>query len=198
MNRYLLSILFLFIVKVSFCQSLASSTDELYFKLLSANPDTSISTFAHKYAAIVYKRNTTKITGISMEIPKTEPAFKLELHTFLFKKHPFFNAPFTQGKVEFYTKNYLINSEKDNLEDLKLWFEFDESIPAAITYQKLLDRFTPLSTKKKFSSVNETNIAEFTDAKSKVFYGHVRIVMAKDNFKAGAYKILVEIGNDLY
>ena len=198
MNRYLLSILFLFIVKVSFCQSLASSTDELYFKLLSANPDTSISAFVHKYSAIVYKRNTAKITSTSMGSSKTEPAFNLEVHTFLFNKHPFFDAPFTQGKVEFYTKNYLANSDNDNLEDLKLWFEFDESIPAAIAYQKLLDRFTPLSTKKRFSSVSEANISEFTDAKSKEFYSHIHIVMAKDNFKTGAYKILVEVGNELY
>ena len=120
------------------------------------------------------------------------------LHTFLFNKHPFFDALFTKGKVEFYTKNYLANSDKDNLEDLKLWFEFDESIPAAIAYQKLLDRFTPLSTQKKFSSDNETKIAEFTDAHSKEFYGHLRLTLARDNFKQGVYKILVEIGNDLY
>ncbi len=183
-------------------QKLASVASKLLFNVTTPKPDTIITAFAEKYAALPHKKQEAsgKWTAYNPNVYK-EPAYNLEVHSYLFNTHSNCNFPFSRGRIEFYVKTYSVVNRPNNLQEIKLWFEFDTEKDARAAYQKLIDEFTPLCTKKRFSSFDKTKLAEFTDTNDNdlnEICSHIHFVLARDGFRKGCYKILFEIGNELY
>ena len=100
------------------------------------------------------------------------------------------------------------------MSEIKLWFEFDNEEDAKNSFKQLVDTFTSFNTLKRLTSQQGIEKAEFTDKNSDKYYSNIQIILATDytlgkkyvmqtgndskTFTEAGYKILVEVGNDLY
>ena len=215
MTRCLLIILFAMTLQNSSAQTLDKYADQLYFGMLSYKPDITIKNFIAKYVPIVFKKLDSggKWTAYPPDTFK-EPKFETITNTFVFYSHPYFDGYFKSGQLAITQKIYNEPKWIDNITAIKLWLEFDNEKAAKNSYKKLVDTFSSFNVLKRLTSENGIDKAEFTDKNSDKYYSHIQIILAKDYFittkytipsKKGfktlsetGYKILVEIGNDLY
>lgn len=195
-------------------QNLPQYADDLFLGLLSGKPDTTIKEFVKKYAPIYFQKYDTSSKWTSYPPNFEEPKFYISTNSFLFVKHPYFNGPFKTGKLELTQKIYFEKDWLDGIESIKLWFEFDNQADAKKSYKLLLDTLRDFKVLEKVTSQNGVDKAEFTDKNSETSYGQLLVLMSKDNLigkrlvkptKSGVnilmtagYKILIQIGNDLY
>ena len=199
----------------SSAQNLEKYADQLYFGMLSFNPDTSITEFLTKYVPIVFKKldSSVKWTVYPPNVIE-KPKFVKVTNAYVFSKHPYFSGHFKAGQLAITQKIYSDNKWNDNITDIKLWFEFDNEEDAKTSFKQLVDTFSKLSTLKRLTSQQGIDKAEFTDKNSDKYYSNIQIILATDytlgkryvmptenNVKIiteAGYKILVEVGNDLY
>lgn len=199
---FLIRFSFLILLVMTFqkgsAQTMEDYTNKLFFKIYTYNADTAVSAFLHKYVPILSKK--PELGGWTAYPPDyvKEPEFLTVANTYIFTKHPDFDAKFTIGKLEIIQKTYEKEHWIDNIQDIKLWFEFNKKTEAMEAYKKLVDTFTTISPLKRLSSQDEVRKAEFTDTGSYRLYSQIQFLLAKDNFKKGVYKILLEVGNNLY
>lgn len=196
-------------------RSLSQYSDQLYFGLLSQNPDTVIATFIHKYVPVIYKKYDS--SGIWTAYPPgifKEPPYITVTNSYVFEKHPCFDANFKSGELSITQKIYEDPQQYGKITDMKLWFEFSNKEDAKNAYKKLVDTFSSFNVLKRITSTNGVDKAEFTDKSFEKYYSSIQIMLAKDFFKPTryvtinrsgqklhdipGYKILIEIGNDLY
>ena len=215
MTRCLFTILLAMTLHSSSGQTLDNYADQLYFGMLSYNPDTTIKDFIAKYVPVVFKKFDTnsKWTAYPPDTFKV-PKFETITNSFVFYSHPYFDGHFKTGQLAITQKIYNDPKWIDNITAVKLWFEFDKTKDAEKAYKKLVDTFSSFNVLKRLASKDGINRAEFTDKQSDKFYNGIEIILAKDYFarnkfavptrkglktfpKTG-YKILIEIGNDLY
>ena len=196
-------------------QTLDMYADQLYFGMLSRKPDTIIKDFISKYVPIVLKKieNGGNWTAYPPDF-FTEPKFETVTNGFIFYRHSCFKEHFKSGKLAITQKIYNEPKWIDNITDIKLWFEFDNEKDAKNSYNKLVDTFSSFNVLKRVTSNDGIDKAEFTDKNLNKYYSRIQILLAKENFnliqfgipsKEGlqtftrtGYKILIEVGNDLY
>ncbi|MBL7763890.1 MAG: hypothetical protein JNL23_10735 [Chitinophagaceae bacterium] len=195
-------------------QNLPQYADKLFFGLLLGKPDTTITEFIRKYAPIYFKPHDTSTKWTTYPPNFEEPKSYISVNSFVFTKHPCFNGIFKTGKLELTQKIYFEKDWLDGIESIKLYFEFDNQDDAKKSYKLLLDTLRTFKVLEKVTSRNGVDKAEFTDQHSEAYYGQLLILMSKDNLigkrlvkptKSGVdilltpgYKILIQIGNDLY
>lgn len=182
-----------FILAASFqlrAQALTVETysQELFFNIFRDQPDTSIRPFLRLYTPSLLAKNE------NLPAPAGKPS--LEVHSYIFTKHPFFNASFTNGRLELFCQRY---PEPRGVQvfDVKLWFEFDTQEEAETAYSKLIQTFSPIATQQKKFSVSGAIVAQFTDTKGTKGFNKVQIRLTADNLDRRHFKILFENNNDL-
>jgi hypothetical protein len=114
-------------------------------------------------------------------------------YTFRFRTHPYVSFSFREGEL-------IISSRKSNDGEVfsfpTLKFIFDSKEQSELAYNKLLDTYSKLSTRKRFSSYKDTKNAEFTDDNSKEIK-EVSFLQGKGDTLANGYVIVFGLGNDL-
>ncbi|MCG9899346.1 MAG: hypothetical protein MH132_05055 [Hydrotalea sp.] len=214
MTRYILIVLFTMTLHNSSAQTLDKYADQLHFGILSYQPDSSITAFLTKYVPVVFKK--FEAGGWTAYPPDTikEPPFTKVTNSYVFQKHPYFDGHFKVGQLAITQKIYADEKWFDNITDIKLWFEFDNAGDAKKAFQKMIDNFSSFNVLKRITSQQGLDKAEFTDKISDKYYSSVQIILVKDyllgkrlakpsneGFKCkmtSGYKLLVELGNDLY
>jgi hypothetical protein len=168
-------------------------THQLLFNIYTNQPDNAISGFLRSYAPSLYdKKNIPAANGTANE-PVTS---NVEIHSFVFGKHPYFATPFTSGKLELYCQHFS-DAKGVQVFDVKLWFEFENQLEAEMAFSKLVDVFLPISTNKRFSSTNGAQKAEFSDSKGEKGFNKIQFRLTADNLDRRRFKILFETANDL-
>lgn len=214
MTRYMLILLFAITLYNSSAQSLEKYADQLHFGMLSFQPDSSITAFLTRYVPVVFKK--FEPSGWTAYPPDSikEPSFTKVTTSYIFDRHPYFDADFKVGQLAITQKIFSDTAWLDNITDIKLWFEFDNAADAKMAFQKLIDRFSQFNVLKRIRSQEGLEIAAFTDKGSEKYYSNIQISLATDyslgkrlvkpssagfKFKTTpGFKLLVEVGNDLY
>jgi len=200
---------------MSSAQTLEKYADQLYFGMLSYQPDISITDFITKYVPVVYK--TFDSSGKWTVYPPgviEEPDFITVTNAYIFLKHPYFNGCFKSGQLTITQKIYSDEKWNDNISDIKVWFEFDSEENAKKTFKQLVESFSSFNVLQRLTSQEGIEKAEFTDKNSDKYYSNIQIILAKDYsigkkyamptengikiITEAGYKILVEVGNDLH
>lgn len=195
-------------------QTLDKYADQLYLGMLSLHPDTSINEFLVKYVPVVFKKFDSNMKWtVYPKVSIKEPEYYKVTNSYIFNKHPYFNGHFKSGQLAITQKIY---SEKkwSDITDIELWFEFDTKDDARKSFSQLVDTFSSFNVLKRITSQQGIDKVEFTDKNCDKYYSNIQIILATDYSlgktyimptkngtktitKAG-YKILVEIGNNLY
>lgn len=196
-------------------RTLDTYIDQLYFGLLSLNPDSLINDFLKRYVPVVFKSNDSK-DGWAVHPPDyiKEPGFYTAVHSYIFDSHPYFDGPFETGQLDITQKIYLDEKWNDNIIDINLWFGFDNKEDSEKSYRQLIDTFSSFNVLKRITSMKGIDKAEFTDKNSDRYYSNIQILLVTDYtpgkrhlapvgedakiMEETGYKIVVEVGNDLY
>lgn len=199
----------------SSAQTLDKYADQLYFGMLSLSPDSSITDFLTRYVPVIFKKydSTGGWTAYPPGVIK-ETKFYEVTHSYVFNLHPYFKGRFKSGQLAITEKIYPDEKWNGNLTDIKLWFEVDNEEDAKKSFQQLVDTFSSFNVHKRITSQQGMDKAEFTDKNSDKYYSNIEIILATD-FSIGksyvvptdnevkiineaGYRIIVNVGNDLY
>lgn len=199
----------------SSAQTLDKYADQLYFGMLSLNPDASIIDFLAKYVPVFFKKYD-HTGGWTVYPPGVieEPEFYKVTHSYVFSSHPYLAGHFKSGQLAITQKIYSDEEWNGNIADIKLWFEFDSEEPAKESFTQLVDTFSSFNILKRITSQQGIDKAEFTDKNCDKYYSNIQIILVTDYtlgkryvmptekevkiITEAGYKILIEIGNDLY
>ncbi len=176
-------------------QSIDSHANRLFFNTFTNTPDSTITGFLKLYMPAL-QLNRSPGAWISYAPSDTLRAQE-EIHSFIFKKHPFFTEKFTTGHIDFFCKRYEGPKLLQNITGVQLWFEFVAQQEAEIAFSRLVDMFILVSSDKRINSVNGAMKAAFINRNDKNGFTRVRLSMMGDNISTNKYKILFEAGNDL-
>lgn len=176
--------------------SIDSYTNQLFFNILKDQPDSSILDFLKLYTPSLYEKKHKPFGWTTYTSIDTLRSHQ-EIHSFIFTRHPYFNAKFTQGKLDIYCKRYDDPKLIQNIVNVQVWFEFETQQEAEIAFSRLVDMFILTATDKKFSSVMSAQKAEFTNSKQTEGFNRIQFRLIADNISRYRYKILFETGNNL-
>ena len=99
MARYLIIVVLAMTFHKSSAQTLEKYADQLYFGMLSFNPDTSITDFLKKYVPVVFRKFDSSVKWTMYPPGRTEePRFVKVINSYVFK-HPYFNGLFKSGQL---------------------------------------------------------------------------------------------------
>ena len=171
-----------------------SYTNQLLFNIFKEQPDTVIRNFLRQYTPSLYPKKTAS-SNLFSSTGKNQDLFTPEIHSFIFTKHPFFNASFASGKLELYCQHFY-DARSLQVYDVKLWFEFDMQQEAEIAYSKLIETFIPISTNKKYDSMNGFMRGQFSDGNNAKGFNKIQFRLTADNL-THRFKILFETQNEL-
>lgn len=171
-------------------------TNQLLFNIFKVKPDSSIIPFLQLYTPSLLQRKLSNPEIGVTNGTNEQKEFTIEIHSFMFTKHPFFNATFTSGKLELLCQHYT-NLKGVQVYDVKLWFEFDTQPEAEMAFSRLVETFIPISSLKRFSSSNGAQKAEFSDTKTTKGFNKIQFRLTADNLDRHRFKILFETVNDL-
>ena len=181
MARYLIIVVLAMTFHKSSAQTLEKYADQLYFGMLSFNPDTSITDFLKKYVPVAFRKFDSSVKWTMYPPGRTqEPRFVKVINSYLFNKHPYFNGPFNSGQLAIAQKIYSDEKWGTQLSEIKLWFEFDNEEDAKSSFKQLVDTFTSFNTLKRLTSQQGIEKAEFTDKNSDEYYSNIQIILATD------------------
>ena len=215
LTRYIFLVLFAMTPYNSSEQTLDKYADQLYFGMLSLNPDTSVTEFLTKYIPVIFKKFDNS-GGWTVYPPGVieEPTFYKVTHSYVFSSHPYFKGHFKSRQLAITQKIYSDEKWNGNITDIKLWFECDNEEDAKRSFKQLIDTFSSFNVLKRITSQQGIDKAEFTDKNCDKYYSNIQIFLATDYtlgkryamptekevkiITEAGYKILVEIGNDLY
>src|SRR6476469_2638158 len=112
-------------------QTLEKYTDQLYFGMLSYNPDASITGFLTRFVPVVFKKFDPDIKwAMYPEGPIEEAKHYTVTNSYIFNKHPYYEGNFKSGQLAITQKIYVDENLYDNITDIRLWFEFDRKSEA--------------------------------------------------------------------
>lgn len=188
-RNFLLFISMVLTLNFSYSQELRFDryTNELLFNVLSDKPDSSLSEFLNRCLPNRITRDSAKA------YPQNgSKQYNEEIHTFLFKKHPYLEMKIAEGGLDLICKNFSGKPPFQQIEKARLWFSFDQQIDAERGFGRLVENYILLSTEKKFSASNGTQNAEFSDTLAKKGFNRVLFKMSMDNLGSHRFKILLE------
>jgi len=211
MSRYLFTFLFIMTLQNSSAQTLDKYADQLYYGMLSLKPDSSISDFLVKNVPVVFKKYDSKVKWTAYPLDSIdETKFQKVTDSYIFSSHPYFNGKFKSGQLTITQKIYSDRKLDGNISNIKLWFEFESEVDAKKAFNQLVDTFSTFNVLKRITTQNGIDKAEFTDKYCDKYYNSITIIlMADDKLRKqsekpqeiitnAAYKIFIEVGNDLY
>jgi hypothetical protein len=167
-------------------------TNQLLFNIYTPHPDKNIVPFLKRYVpALNEKINSNPPAAID-----TALGFE-EIHSFLFRTHPYVSVSFKRGKLDIQCKRFEEREYFQQIMHVKLWFEFEDQTQAEIAFSRLVDNYILLSTDKKFSAQNGSQKAEFMNTKKMGGFNRVQFRLTVDNISEYRYKILFETTNSL-
>lgn len=166
---------------------------QLFFNIYTSQPDTSIAAFLRDHIPSLYDKKA--LTEVNTNTGKNTDN-RIEIHTFVFSKHPYFVTGFVNGKLEFYCRHFA-DARGEQVFDVKLWFEFENQLEAEMAFSKLVELFLPISQGKRFSSTNGAQRAEFSDNRQEQGLNKIQFRLTADNLDRHRFKILFETGNEL-
>lgn len=170
-------------------------TKRLFFNLFTGKPDTSIRGFLNLYIPAL---SHTKTPGkwINYAPADTTHAHE-EIHSFIFKNHPFINEKFARGRLDFSCRRYEGAQVMQNITGIQLWFEFDTLEEAEVVFARLVEMFILVSSNKKITTINGLPRAAFINTNNPTGFSKVQVIMMADTISVHKYKVLFETGNDL-
>lgn len=174
-------------------KSINAYAQQLFLNVYTSQPDTSIAPFLRDHIPSLYDKNRLTTGNTSTD---KNTGSRIEIHTFVFDKHPYFVTGFVNGKLEFYCRHFS-DSRGEQVFDVKLWFEFENQLEAEMAFSKLVERFLPISQGKRFSSTNGAQRAEFSGTEQEPGFNKVQFRLTADNLDRHRFKILFETGNEL-
>lgn len=166
---------------------------QLFFNIYTSQPDTSITAFLRDHIPSLYDKKSLPAGNSNMGMSTDK---RIEIHTFVFSKHPHFVTGFVNGKLEFYCRHFA-DARGEQVFDVKLWFEFENQLEAEMAFSKLVELFLPISQGKRFSSTVGAQRAEFSDNRQGQGFNKIQFRLTADNLDRHRFKILFETGNDL-
>ncbi len=165
-------------------------TNELLFNVMTEKPDSSLTEFLNRCLP------NRVYTSPSNTFPQNDTKqFNEEIHTYLFKQHPYLEMRIAEGGLDLICKNHTGKSPSQQIEKARLWFSFDQQIDAERGFGRLVENYILLSNVKKFSASNGTQNAEFLDTLSKKGFNKVLFKMSVDNLGPHRFKIMLETEN---
>lgn len=114
------------------------------------------------------------------------------IHSFKFKKHPWFDVAFREGQLDIFKLEE--KTGEWSLKDFQLWFIFNSKKQAKIAFKKLSAMYNPLCTTKNSMRKKGNHIAEYSDEPNLESPHEVLFIMTKDRLYKGRYKILFRLG----
>ena len=116
-----------------------------------------------------------------------------EKYIFRFRTHPYVSFKFREGELMISKLN---NNYKKVFSSPFLKFIFDSKEQSEIAFSELINTYSKLSTRKRFSSDDSTKNAEFTDDNSKSIQ-EIGFEAGKGDVLANGYVIIIGPGNDI-
>ena len=179
-------------------KSVTEYTDQLFFGIFSQTPHSDVSVFLTRYVPTLLKKPQTEGTWTAYPLNYIEEAtFQMVTNGYVFYKHPYFELPFKSGQLAITQKIYAEERWIENIQDIKLWFDFDNEEDAKKAFNKLVTFFSGLDTTPKITCNNGVDYAVFADKNESKYYSCIQLRMAKDNFTIGNYRLLFEIVEDM-
>lgn len=169
-------------------------SDEMFFNIFAYKPDSMVYDFVKKYYPMFTK--APEKGGWTAYPPGAVPVFISTMHSFIFTKHPFFDAKFKEGRLDI-----LSNEEKGELPgvtDFRIWFFFDNKKDAESAFDKLCHMFEKVSKSKKILNKTDKEIAQYSSEKKMTDSNSVEFILTKDELYDGKYKILFRDGAFTY
>ena len=116
-----------------------------------------------------------------------------EDYIFRFKTHPFLPVKFREGELKISSRN---RNNKTDYSEPALKFFFDTKEELELGYNKLVEIFSELSTRKRFSSYDDHKLAEFSDDNSRSIK-EVCFLQGQWDVVAKGYVLVFGLGNDM-
>lgn len=163
----------------------------MFFNIFVYKPDSSVYDFVKRYFPAFTEKYEPG--GWIMYPPGPPPQLTYTVHSLMFKKHPFFNAKFREGKLDI-----LASEEKDGrrgVRDFQLWFMFSSKAEAQKAYDKLTGIFEKVSKSKRIQEKDGKTIAEYFDKSDTKNSNGVIIILTKDEILNNRYKLFFRDGN---
>ena len=144
----LFCIFFFFILEIQFCMSQSTKFDtivnQLYFNVLTVNPDSVIEDYLKKNVPIYARRDVGTEWRLS-NLYFDPRLIEYTIDTFIFTSHPFFKEKFKTGNFNFLIKKYQGNFI--GVSDMYLVFICASKEEAENVYYKLIADLTSSNTK---------------------------------------------------
>jgi len=148
--------------------------NQLYFNVLTVNPDPAISEYIEKNIPIYAKRNNNgawvAIGGSSIDWSLME----YNVDTFYFTTHPYFHETFKTGSFISLIRTY--RKKFDNVCGWYLSFDFESKSDIKKAYENLVDSFTVLSTKHEIENTGQMKISKFFNNDPKTLFQPVLVI----------------------
>ena len=169
-------------------------SDQMFFNIFIHKPDQLVIAFIKKYYPAFAKKY--KPTGWTIYPPGPFPEYEYTVHSFKFRKHPFFDAPYKEGRLD------ILSMEEKNgrpgVTDFHLWFLFHSKKDATTGFKILCKMFDQVSNHKKVSEFHGRRKAEYADLKVEVIPNDVEFVLAEHELYKGRYKLFFRLGAYTY
>jgi hypothetical protein len=192
-NRFLLITFLLITFYHGKAQSVSAVTDKLYFGLFTNQLDPSIKKFIKKELPILTETHSRGSWTAYPPDSLINQQYANEEVVFKFKKHPYFDGKFKNGQLIVTKKAYHQKDKLDNLTDLKLSFQFDQSNKGYFSFQYIVNQYMNFNVYKRSTKNADLEKWEFTDIDEKSFPRHATILYYKKELK-----IEVIADNNLY
>ncbi|MBS1915744.1 MAG: hypothetical protein JST87_05665 [Bacteroidetes bacterium] len=196
MKRLILALFFMSNHTISIGQinKFDSLANEMFFNIFIYKPDTSVFDFVQKYFPGFTK--PFKQGHWTIYPPGPPPELEYTVHSIKFKKHPYFDAKFREGKLDI-----LASEEKGGrpgVTDFQLWFMFDNKPDAQNAFDMLSKMFDTLSKSKKIFQKNDKTVAEYCDKTIFNEATSVEFILTNDELQDDKYKIFFRLGSFTY
>jgi hypothetical protein len=169
-----------------------TASSQLFFNIFLFKPDPVVLPFIKKYFPNFLKRPDSGGWEI---YPSPEPKpdqFYNTIHSMEFKKHPYFDAPFREGRLDILTQEKETGS--GSIRGFQLWFFFDTKEEAEKGFMTLYDRFSTVCKNKRISKDYRRTISIYSDQADIESINRIVIILMQDDLDRKKYKIYITIG----
>ncbi|MCW3086760.1 MAG: hypothetical protein JWQ78_146 [Sediminibacterium sp.] len=171
-------------------------TNQLFFNIFQPAPDTAIKGFIKAHLPSLVDKKDPVAAWTNYTAVDTFHSHR-EIHCFVFNRHPYFREKFPEGRLEVECKRYEDAKLLQNITNVALVFEFESQMEAEIAFSRLVDMFILCATDKKFSTVNGSQKAEFTNTKETKGFNRIQFRLTTDTISRYRYRIVFQTGNSI-
>jgi hypothetical protein len=164
--------------------------NKLFFNILNHHPDSSVYGFVERYFPS-FTKPAVKGGWTSYPLGAIVPLYDTTIHSLRFKKHPYFEAKFQEGILEFFTLEN--KNQSPGITDLQILFIFDNYQDAHNAFQGLCDSFSKFSKTQKSEISGRKIIAHYSDLKDYEDPFYNEIILLPDELNDGWYKIIFRL-----